>query len=220
MNYDRIYSEIILNRKCNPYIGYTEKHHIVPRSLGGSNKTENIVKLSAREHFICHWLLVKIHKNDKINYSRMVKAFSMMCFTHNKEKQQRYKVTSRIFQKYKVELSNILSAAQTGNKNSQFGKKWICNIELKQSLRIDKNLDLPAGWIDGRNKWKPPYKRSNDSKIKKIVVKKYKYGYTVSVNGITYDSISHAADTLGIGHETARMRFKSKSFPEYKILSR
>lgn len=220
MNYDRIYSEIIINRKSNPYIGYTEKHHILPRSLGGNNKAENIVRLSAREHFICHWLLVKIYTHDKINYPKMVKAFSMMCFTHNKEKQQRYKVNSRLFQKYKIELSNILSNAQSGDKNSQFGKKWISNIELKQSIRISKNLDLPAGWVDGRNKWKPPYKRTNVPKIKKVVVKKYKYGYRVSVDGIIYDSISHAADIIGIGHETARMRFKSKSFPEYKILSR
>ena len=40
----------------------------------------------------------------------------------------------------------------------------------------------------------------------------------VLVNNVSYDSISHAADLLGIGHETARMRFKSKNFPQYVIL--
>jgi hypothetical protein len=35
---------------------YTEKHHIIPRSMGGSNKKENLAHLTAREHFICHWL--------------------------------------------------------------------------------------------------------------------------------------------------------------------
>lgn len=37
-----------------------EKHHIIPRSLGGTNNKENIVKLTYREHFICHWLLTKM----------------------------------------------------------------------------------------------------------------------------------------------------------------
>jgi hypothetical protein len=39
---------------------YIEKHHIIPRSLGGSNSKENLVKLTAREHFVCHLLLTKI----------------------------------------------------------------------------------------------------------------------------------------------------------------
>jgi hypothetical protein len=39
---------------------YTEKHHIIPKSLGGSNLKNNLVRLTAREHFICHLLLTKI----------------------------------------------------------------------------------------------------------------------------------------------------------------
>jgi len=40
-------------------IGYIEKHHIIPRSLGGDNSPSNLVQLTAREHFICHLLLVR-----------------------------------------------------------------------------------------------------------------------------------------------------------------
>jgi len=40
--------------------GYYEEHHIVPKSLGGSNERKNIIKLTAREHFLCHKLLVKM----------------------------------------------------------------------------------------------------------------------------------------------------------------
>ena len=39
--------------------GYVERHHVIPRSLGGSNKKSNLVALTYREHFICHWLLTK-----------------------------------------------------------------------------------------------------------------------------------------------------------------
>jgi len=39
---------------------YTEKHHIIPKSLGGDNSKDNLVKLTAKEHFICHLLLPKM----------------------------------------------------------------------------------------------------------------------------------------------------------------
>ena len=39
--------------------GYSERHHVVPRSLGGSNAKSNIVRLTYREHFLAHWLLTK-----------------------------------------------------------------------------------------------------------------------------------------------------------------
>jgi hypothetical protein len=61
-----------------------ENHHIVPRSLGGSNKKENIVSLTAREHFICHWLLWKFTKGkDKI---KMGHAFGMMRYHNSKNR--------------------------------------------------------------------------------------------------------------------------------------
>lgn len=36
-----------------------ERHHILPRSLGGSNDPQNLVRLTYREHFLVHWLLTK-----------------------------------------------------------------------------------------------------------------------------------------------------------------
>jgi len=40
--------------------GYTEKHHIIPRCMGGSDDKDNLVVFTAREHFIAHWLLTKM----------------------------------------------------------------------------------------------------------------------------------------------------------------
>lgn len=37
-----------------------ECHHIIPKSLGGNNKNENLVHLTVREHYVCHLLLVKM----------------------------------------------------------------------------------------------------------------------------------------------------------------
>jgi hypothetical protein len=216
MNYARIYNQIIENRLNNPYIGYTEKHHIIPVSLGGSNSRDNLVRLTSREHFVCHWLLVKMYKGNKNSYYKMLKAFNMMCNSISNN-QQRYKVCSRIFSIYREDMSKVMSALQVGEKNSQAGTMWICNLKTKENKKILKGK-VPEGWVVGRNKWKVAFAHSEKTGKEKIV-KKYLNGYKVSVNGVIYDSISQAADLLGIGHETARMRFKSKSFPEYVIIS-
>jgi hypothetical protein len=217
MNYAKLYNRIIENRLNNPYNGYTEKHHIIPVSLGGADSKDNLVRLTAREHFVCHWILVKMYKGNKNSYYKMLKAFNMMCNSISK-KQTRYKVCSRIFSIYREDLSKAMSALQIGENNSQAGTIWICNLETKENKKVP-NGQIPKGWVAGRNKWKVPSVRKK-KKAKEKVSKKYLNGYEVLVNNVSYNSISHAADSLGIGHETARMRFKSQSFPEYIILSR
>jgi len=57
--YKKWYDMIIANAKNREYEGYVERHHIIPRCMGGTNDTENIAELTAREHFLCHWLLTK-----------------------------------------------------------------------------------------------------------------------------------------------------------------
>lgn len=64
MNYHRIYDELILNALNRSEVsGYTERHHIVMKSMGGTDDPDNLVILTAREHYIAHWLLHKIHRN-------------------------------------------------------------------------------------------------------------------------------------------------------------
>jgi NUMOD3 motif len=59
MNYARIYDEFIANRRGrNPQPA--ERHHIVPRCIGGNNAAENLILLSSEDHFFAHLLLAKI----------------------------------------------------------------------------------------------------------------------------------------------------------------
>lgn len=80
MNYLRIYNMLIEKRKNDPAnkYGYSEKHHIIPSSLGGSDDEFNMVHLTAREHFIAHCLLYEIYKDDTIQGVKMFRAVSMM----------------------------------------------------------------------------------------------------------------------------------------------
>ena len=148
MNYKRIYDLIIENRVNNIPQGYTETHHIVPRSLGGKDDKENLVKLSAREHYICHLLLTKIYKKGTNEYFKMVHAYMMMCTTKTQDRD--YKVNSRLYENYKIEYSNIMSVNQLGELNSQFGTQWIYNPIIKESKKVSKNSVLEHNWFIGR----------------------------------------------------------------------
>ena len=62
MDYHRIYNEFIADRKAKPTPdGYTERHHILPRSLGGGDEAANLIALTARDHYFAHCCLAKMH---------------------------------------------------------------------------------------------------------------------------------------------------------------
>jgi hypothetical protein len=63
MDYQKIYDRFISDRReKEQYItGYSERHHIVPRSLGGPDVKSNLISLTARDHYFAHLLLAKIH---------------------------------------------------------------------------------------------------------------------------------------------------------------
>jgi hypothetical protein len=62
MNYFLAYQRLIAKAQLRVLLnGYVERHHILPRALGGSDDSSNLVVLTAREHFVAHILLAKIH---------------------------------------------------------------------------------------------------------------------------------------------------------------
>lgn len=63
MDYKRIYADFIKDRRKKELslAGYTERHHIVPRCLGGGDEPENLIDLTPEDHFFAHLLLAKIH---------------------------------------------------------------------------------------------------------------------------------------------------------------
>lgn len=62
MNYQTIYNQLMLRGQDRVLTGYSEKHHIVPVCVGGTNDPSNIVCLTSHEHFVAHQLLVKIYR--------------------------------------------------------------------------------------------------------------------------------------------------------------
>ena len=67
MDYQKHYEKLIERAKFREIECYVERHHIIPRCLGGSDSKENIVRLTAEEHYVAHQLLHKMHpRNPKL----------------------------------------------------------------------------------------------------------------------------------------------------------
>jgi len=105
--YTRWYCTIINRAQSRTISGYTEKHHIIPKSLGGSNQSSNLVTLTAREHFICHMLLVRMVMG--IHKQKMVHAWWAMS-TLRKECQDRYRLTSYQYNSVRLHYAKSMSA--------------------------------------------------------------------------------------------------------------
>lgn len=133
------------NRKNN--LEYSEIHHIIPKSLGGSDDQNNLVVLSAREHFICHYLLTKFTSGQ--DYYKMVYACQGM--RRSRGYQFRY-INSRLYEVIKHKAAEIqrqkllgkkltnehrskISAGLTGKKHSPetIKKRADANTGLKRS---------------------------------------------------------------------------------------
>jgi hypothetical protein len=112
-----------------------EKHHIVPKSLGGSNQKSNLTHLTPREHFICHWLLVKIYAEGEPHW-KMLNALRIMKAENKNQIRYKTKITSRVYEKLKVEYASILSDKLKGENNPMYGKKWTEKQKTTHSNKI------------------------------------------------------------------------------------
>ena len=140
MNYKKLYFDYInyiktLNRKRykkndKRYV-YYEKHHIIPRSLGGTNDLNNLVLLTAREHYLAHYILTKIYP-----CSSMIVAFLLICNT-TKYKKDMIK-TSKQYENVRKKWSNeITKLNKMRYKNGQMNN-FVYNRKGKSSWNKNK----------------------------------------------------------------------------------
>ena len=185
MNHKVIYENIInqaktLNRKrlrkTNVNYCYYENHHILPKCLGGLNNEENLILLTAREHFICHKLLTYIYKDNH----------SIICAFHRMSTSKRYgKIVSNRDYKYASELFKLspisdetrekMSKSQT--RISEF-KRGDLNPARKQETKDNISKQLKGIFKGGNN---PMAKSSRKRENLKLLIE----------NGITLKGDTH-----------------------------
>jgi len=118
------YENLVAKAKARPSLdGYVERHHVIPVCFGGNNNAENIVTLTAREHYIAHLLLWKMSM-DKKSHNKMTMALHVMVNGSGHKKQDRsYLVPSRIYEANRKEYVQVISEIMSGPNNKWRGRK-------------------------------------------------------------------------------------------------
>jgi hypothetical protein len=188
MDYKLHYNKLIQSRqqfnRTKNNDGYLESHHIIPKSLGGSNEKSNLILLTPREHYIAHWLLYKMHTGkDK---AKMAYAFFKMC-SNNKNQQREFNSSIYVFRKKIMETScsgenhpcygkhnlsdehkQILSERMLGENNPNYGKKpWNYGLSKETSDTMAKISDtLKSNYIKENH---PNYGKERSAETKQKI---------------------------------------------------
>jgi len=186
MNHLKQYNLIIKNckkqkrkkyLKTNKRYIYYENHHIISKCLGGNNNKENLVLLTAREHFICHKLLTYIYKgNKKIAnaYCRMTwdkngkRNISARDYAYAKELKASIPMSEKTKQKMRkpkgpmseIHKQNIGKAAKGRKRTKE-------SIKKQQETRIKNKKQYPKGRIP----WNKGLTKDIDIRVKNMTEK-------------------------------------------------
>lgn len=130
--YETWYAAITKRGQVRELDSHTEIHHIIPKSLGGSNSISNLTSLTAREHFICHWLLTKIHREGEAHW-KMLNALRIMRAENAKQTRYSNRITARVYNNLKEEYAKLQSEKMMGENNPLYGKPRTENAKSKIS---------------------------------------------------------------------------------------
>lgn len=142
MNYEKIYNTIISNAMGRVNLFYTEKHHIIPRFMGGSDAQDNLIALTPREHFLCHVLLTKFVPNDK-KYAAVKSVYMTARWNYSNENYIKYKPA---LSKKIIRLAHPPMPEETRKKISNAAKAQFENPEkrLTHLSAVQKRFKDPA----------------------------------------------------------------------------
>ena len=128
-------------------LGYVERHHIIPKCMGGG-EADNLVYLTAKEHFVCHHLLTKM--TEGLNKGKMHKALHKMSNVNSF--QQRTRIPPTLYERIRIEAgkahSRMIKGTQVGVDNPMFGQRH--SEDAKQRMSAAKIGKIPNWSAEGR----------------------------------------------------------------------
>lgn len=155
MNYQRIYNTIIERGKKRNLLEYAEEHHIVPRCLGGTNDSSNLVDLTAEEHYVCHQLLVKIYPDN----IKLVTAAMFMTAggkENRRSNNKTYGWLKRRFSEYMKGPNNPSKLNGTWNKGISGYTKKTSGVTAQESKILSDKMLGDKNPMAGIKPWKHP----------------------------------------------------------------
>ena len=162
MNYQRIYKQLTAK---DMIADYTEKHHIIPRCMGGTDDPSNLVRLTPEAHYVAHQLLVKIYPtNDKL-------AFAAHRMTSGKLRNN--KLYGWLRRKHSLALKNRIISKETRSKIGAANKGKIVSADTRAKISAYKKGKSPSAEtrakLSAANKGKSP---SIETRVKLSVASK------------------------------------------------
>lgn len=166
MNYKKIYNALVerakprgLNKKSVDF--YTEVHHIVPRSVGGTDEPSNLVMFNAREHFIAHMLLWKTYPE---NTSLMRAAFMMSSRWKSGSIESSTPQNSKTYSRLREEYAQAVSEQCSGENNPMFGIAHPPEVmeRMKATRRETERKKRLINWKLSNDKYMSQFKPKKD----------------------------------------------------------
>lgn len=151
MNYEQIYNQLINRAKTRTLTGYKERHHIIPRCMNGTDTSDNLVELTAREHFLAHKLLCEIYPDNK----GIRLAYWAMVTWKSKKNQRTYKISSREYESIRISVIDIIRETQKTRPrlpHSADTKEKISN-SLKGKPKSKQHLENVSKSLKGKSPW-------------------------------------------------------------------
>lgn len=143
--YFRWYEAICARGQVRALDSGFERHHIVPRSLGGTDDASNLTRLSYREHFLAHWLLTKFTEDEALHKMRY--ALYMMTWTSRNN-------ADRIVSSWQFDVARSASRdARAGRECSEVTRERISAAQRGRSVPESRRTKIGDA---NRNRPKPP----------------------------------------------------------------
>lgn len=192
--YLKWYRSIIINRINFP-ISKGENHHILPKSMGGSNEKENLVLLTPREHYICHLCLVKFTENK--DYYKMLCAINSMSM--NTLRKNNFNYNSRLY--VILQEKRIEELREWLKKHSPFKDKKIHKKCIEKRTKNGTNIFVTNNPMFNEEYVKKKLEKSSGKYH--YLCKKWRYEYSLDF-GKTWISIDNDLTTKQICKEVLK----------------
>ena len=157
--YTRWYYQLCQRGQSRVTDQYTESHHIIPESFfknrsrsgpagwldGDPDDPRNLVRLTGREHALCHWLLTKM--TNGVAHIKMSQAFEMMSVDSRSQDRSVSRMITRAYECNRIEVAKLrgermrennvarlpgvgdkIAVRKSGVKRGEFSQEWIDNM--------------------------------------------------------------------------------------------
>lgn len=158
--YFKIYQQIINRARifnfgsradAKKHHGYVERHHVIPKSLDGCDTPSNLVYLTAREHFICHMLLIRF----TVGADKRKMVFALNKMIRKSKNQNRHIPKSYQYARIRIDFASSISAERLGKKGTPCSEeqKILKSKKLKGVPKTESAIkNMIASWDDSERK--------------------------------------------------------------------